>query len=139
MSIMVIISYLCFRLENESGASASCYTGHYGQQRYWSLPGSGSYRDLSRSNSNSSEDGSVSNHWTDHELYTNAAKICREFLSTFLAGPVLDSLSESARQVCARHVTRVLIFSDQCFRLPSPLNLDTCSASPCFAETDLDD
>ena len=51
--------------------------------------------------------------------FTAAASICREFLSTFLAGPVLDSLSESARQVAspgqvgwdwrrAGHVTAVL-------------------------------
>ena len=33
--------------------------------------------------------------------FTAAASICREFLSTFLAGPVLDSLSESARQVAS--------------------------------------
>ena len=38
------------------------------------------------------------------EAFTATAKICREFLSTFLAGTVLDSLSEAARQV--RHVTR---------------------------------
>ena len=133
---MVIMIYLYFRLE--AGASEASYAGHYGQQRYWSLPGSESYRDLSRSNSNSSDEGAGSSHWSDHEVYTNAAKICREFLSTFLAGPVLDSLSESARQVCARHVTRVAGFSDRCFRWPSPHNLDTCSASPCFAETDLD-
>ena len=36
---------------------------------------------------------------TDEDGFKSAAKICREFLSTFLAGPVLDSLSESARQV----------------------------------------
>lgn len=38
-------------------------------------------------------------HFTSTEVFITAAKICREFLSTFLAGPVLDSLSESARQV----------------------------------------
>ena len=37
------------------------------------------------------------------ESFTETASICREFLSTFLAGTVLDSLSEAARQV--RHVT----------------------------------
>ena len=37
------------------------------------------------------------------EAFTETASICREFLSTFLAGAVLDSLSEAARQV--RHVT----------------------------------
>ena len=40
------------------------------------------------------------------EAFTSTASICREFLSTFLAGTVLDSLSEAARQV--RHVTRDL-------------------------------
>lgn len=134
VEIEIIIRF-CFRLETEAGASAAaCYGGHYRQQRYWSLGGSGSYRDLTRSNS--SDEKTVSSHWTDHELYTSAAKICREFLSTFLAGPVLDSLSESARQVGSRHVaTRATIFSDQCFRLPNPPNLDTCSASLCFVET----
>ena len=40
-------------------------------------------------------------HLTTTRTFTTAAKICREFLSTFLAGPVLDSLSESARLVAA--------------------------------------
>jgi len=38
-------------------------------------------------------------HFTATGCFKDSAKICREFLSTFLAGPVLDSLSESARQV----------------------------------------
>ena len=38
---------------------------------------------------------------TTSRTFCGAAKICREFLSTFLAGPVLDSLSESARLVAA--------------------------------------
>eukprot|EP00090_Calanus_glacialis_P008751 TRINITY_DN17102_c0_g1_i3.p1 TRINITY_DN17102_c0_g1~~TRINITY_DN17102_c0_g1_i3.p1 ORF type:complete len:573 (-),score=118.32 TRINITY_DN17102_c0_g1_i3:206-1924(-) len=38
-------------------------------------------------------------HLTCTDTFKDATKICREFLSTFLAGPVLDSLSESARQV----------------------------------------
>lgn len=37
--------------------------------------------------------------------FTETAGIAREFLSTFLAGTVLDSLSEAARQV--RHVKSV--------------------------------
>ena len=43
----------------------------------------------------------ASPHLTTTRTFTTAAKICREFLSTFLAGPVLDSLSESARLVAA--------------------------------------
>ena len=38
---------------------------------------------------------------TTSRTFCGAAKICREFLSTFLAGPVLDSLSESARLAAA--------------------------------------
>ena len=37
------------------------------------------------------------NHNDDHDL--RSAKTCRDFLSTLLAGSVLDSLSESARAV----------------------------------------
>ena len=44
---------------------------------------------------------SAPSHLTSTRTFTTAAKICREFLSTFLAGPVLDSLSESARLVAA--------------------------------------
>ena len=40
-------------------------------------------------------------HVTRTETFCRAAAICREFLSTFLAGPVLDSLSESARQAAS--------------------------------------
>jgi len=51
---------------------------------------------------------------TDEDGFKSAAKICREFLSTFLAGPVLDSLSESARQV-ASPVTLGHLFSMSVF------------------------
>ena len=44
------------------------------------------------------------------ESFTETASICREFLSTFLAGTVLDSLSEAARQV--RHVTGEIVTRD---------------------------
>jgi len=45
------------------------------------------------------EKSSSDAHLTSTLVFKDATKICREFLSTFLAGPVLDSLSESARQV----------------------------------------
>lgn len=38
-------------------------------------------------------------HFTGTKVFLHSAQICREFLSIFLAGPVLDSLSEEARKV----------------------------------------
>ena len=86
-------------------------------------------------------------HFTSTEVFITAAKICREFLSTFLAGPVLDSLSESARQVlltedhfhlliadflgCESHKSRTLVQLFSVLRRP-PRSTDC--ASPCRSD-----
>jgi len=39
-----------------------------------------------------------SSHYTNSKVFLESAQICREFLSIFLAGPVLDSLAAQAKQ-----------------------------------------
>ena len=86
-----------FLFVSDGGAVGGMDLYHGFNHNYWRRSSVGQYQDYH--DDEPRPDPAVTNHLTNNDHFISSAKVCREFLSTFFAGTVLDSLSESARQV----------------------------------------